>query len=77
MSFLDPKIASAAILLKASLAWKLGSMVNVTAMTKEEARAYMKEKYGEDAKANWTAAEIKERIQQHRREHPDKGRSLG
>ena len=41
---------------------RIGAMVNVSAMTKEEARAYLQEKYGEQAKVNWTAPEIKERI---------------
>ena len=41
-------------------------MVNISAMKKEEARAYLREVYGEEAKPNWTAPEIKERIQQYR-----------
>ena len=54
-------------------------MANVSAMRKEEARAYLLEEFGEEAPKEWTNAEIKERIQQHRRLLPNSGknRSLG
>ena len=53
-------------------------MVNVPAMKKEEARAYLLTEFGEEAPEG-TIAEIKDMIQQHRRLLPTQGktRSLG
>ena len=39
-------------------------MVNVSAMRKAEAKAYLEKEFGEEADPDWTALDIKERIQQ-------------